>query len=446
MDLVLILMDFCICGIFLVIGVAIRAKIRFFQRYVIPAAVIGGVIGLILSRNVLGWVPTSEYFPQYANILIDVLFAGLFIGRRIPGFKFLAKTAGAQAAYAYFNAFGQIAVGLLVVSIFGALGVALHPIFGVELIVGYQGGPGVATAVAPMIEKLGWAAQESAAVGEACAIAGLILAVLVGVIIVNIGIARGLTAKGDQGKGRRIESPTILSEEQRRPLGMEIIGPDAASSITFNFGFMAMAVIGGKLIVMGIVALAPMLQFLPTFPFVLVAGIILQVFLQNTGLDRFVDRQTVESISFFALDILIVAALIAIKLDVIVFYAAPLITMIVLGLIFNLAQFYFLAPKILPGAWFEKGLCEYGQNTGAVPQALLLLKMADPRFETDAAEALALKMFLFSPIVTPMTMLMLPALVKKGPEMFIGIFAVAMILVLLLCRIFVWQSPGKTKA
>jgi len=109
-----------------------------------------------------------------------------------------------------------------------------------------------------------------------------------------------------------------------------------------------------------------------------VAGIIVQLFLQTTGFDQYVDRATVESFSFFALDILIVAALIAIKLDMIIVYAAPLLTMIVLGLVFNLAQFYFLAPRILPGAWFEKGLCEYGQNTGAVPQALLLLKMADP--------------------------------------------------------------------
>ncbi len=442
MDMVTVLFDFCICGVFLVIGVVIRSKVRVFQRYVIPAAVIGGIIGLIMGRNVLGWIPTSENFPQYANILIDVLFAGMFIGRRIPGIGFLAKTAGAQAAYAYFNAFGQMAVGLLVVTIFGALGMVLHPVFGIELIVAYQGGPGVATAVAPMVEKLGWAAQESAAVGETCAIAGLILAIVAGVIIVNMGIARGKTAKGDKVKSRDVESITFLPEEERRSIGSEIVGPDAGSNLGYNFGFMAMAVIGGKLIVMGLVALAPPLEFLPTFPFVLVAGIIVQLFLQISGGEKYVDRGTVETFSFFSLDLLIVTALIAIKIDVIVVYAAPLITMIVLGLLFNLAQFYFMARKVLPGAWFEKGLCEFGQNTGSVPQALLLLKMADPRFETDAAEALALKMFLFSPIVTPMIILILPALVKNGPNMFIGIFVVAMIVMLLLCRIFFWQKPA----
>jgi len=442
MDMVTVLLDFCLCGVFLIVGVLIRSRVRLLQRYVIPAAVVGGVVGLVLGRNVLGWIPTSENFPQYANILIDVLFAGLFIGRAIPGIGFLARTAGAQAGYAYFNAFGQLAIGLMVVALFAALGMNLHPIFGVQLFVGYQGGPGVATAIAPMIEKLGWAAHESAAVGEACAIAGLVLAILVGVIIVNIGIARKLTVKDGQAKAGAIESPTFLAAERRKSIGTEIVSPEAASSLAYNFGFMAMAIIGGKLIVMGIVTLAPPLEFLPTFPFVLVAGILVQVFLQRTGLEKFVDRATIESLSFLSLDLLIISALIAIKIKVILVYAAPMLVMLALGLLFNLAQFYFMAPRVLPGAWFEKGLGEFGQNTGSMPQALLLLKMADPRFETDAAEALALKMFLFSPIITPIAMLSLPMMVKSGPNLFIGIYLLAMVVVLLLCRLFFWRKPA----
>lgn len=445
MDMMRVVLDFSICGVFLVLGAVIRARVGFLQRYLIPASVIGGVVGLVFGRNVLGMIPTSPELTRYAAPLIDVLFAGLFIGRRIPGFGFLARTAGAQAAFAYFNAFGQIAVGLLVVVVFGALGTALHPVFGMELIVGFQGGPGVATAISPMIAKLGWASKESAAVGEACAIAGLLLSVLVGIVMVNIGIKRNFTVKKYHDEGARVESRTFLAEAQRGILGREITSPEAASSMAYNFGFMALAIIGGKLIVMGITAAAPMLKFLPTFPFVLVAGIILQVFLQQTKLEGYVDRTTIESISFFALDILIVAALISVNLKVIVLYAAPLSAMIVLGLLLNLLQVLWLAPRILPGAWFEKGMCEFGQNTGTVPQALLLLRMADPRLETDAAEALALKMFLFSPVVTPMTMLILPFIVKKGPGLFLGIYVAAMVLVLVLCRIFTWKHRPEVR-
>ncbi len=51
------------------------------------------------------------------------------------------------------------------------------------------------TAVAPMMSKMGWSVTEASAVGETCAVAGLVLSVLIGVIIVNIGTARNFTVK-----------------------------------------------------------------------------------------------------------------------------------------------------------------------------------------------------------------------------------------------------------
>lgn len=445
MDMAQVVIDISIIAIFLVIGSVLRAKIKFFQRFVIPSSVIGGLIGLILGGNVLGWLPTSELFPKYANALIDVLFAGLFIGRKIPRVGLLAKTAGAQAAFAYFNAFGQIAIGLAVVIVFGAIGVALHPTFATQLIIGYQGGPGVATAVAPMIGKLGWSAEEAAAVGETCAIAGLLLAILIGVILANIGIVRNLTVKKYHEKGQRVESQTFLNRDSRGIIGMEITSPESANSLAFNLGFMGMAILIGKLIVLGIVTAAPLLKFLPSFPFVLVGGIIVQALLQKFKWDEYVDRGSVESLSFLALDVLIVAALISINLAAVATFAAPLVVLITAGLLFNLWQVMWLGPRILPGAWFEKSLCEFGQNTGSVPQALILLRMTDPRLETDAAEALALKMFLFSPIVTPSTMIVMPLLVKKGPLFFLIIYGALMLLVLGLCRLFTWQKRPKIK-
>ncbi len=92
----------------------------------------------------------------------------------------------------------------------------LHPTFGIQLVAGLQGGIGIGTAVSPMMEKLGWVASEAAAVGETCAIAGLALSVIIGIIIVNIGVARNLTAKKFLVTGRKIESPTFIPPEKRR--------------------------------------------------------------------------------------------------------------------------------------------------------------------------------------------------------------------------------------
>ena len=440
MDLSSILVDLIVISLFFIIGAVLRAKVSLFQRFIIPASVIGGIIGLVLSDNVLGLIPISDFYPQVANVGIDVVFAGLFIGKVIPGFRELGRTAGAQTAFAYFNGFGQIAIGLAVVVLFGMLGSQLSPLFGLQLVVGFQGGVGVGTAVAPMVEKLGWSAAEAAAVGETCAVAGLVLSVLVGVVIVNIGSARNFTVKKFAKTDRKFRSITFFPPTERGRLGSEITSPEAGSSLVYNFGIMGLAILCGHLIHLGIITAAPLLKFLPKFPFVLIGGIVVQSILQRSRLSTYVDGATVDSIAGFALDVLIVASLMAIDLTVVATYALPLTVTVALGLLFNFWQVKWMGPRILPGAWFEKSVCEFGQSTGSTPQAMLLLRMMDPRLKSGAAEAFALKMFFFSPIMFPMTMILMPFIVKKGPIVFLGVYLALMLVILVICRLTCWQK------
>ena len=432
--------DISIIGMFLLLGTVARAKVPFLEKLVMPASVVGGLFGLLMGSNGLGWIPSSESMSTYATSLIDVVFGGLFLGRAIPSIRTMVKRAGAQAAYAYFNIVGQIAIGLLVVVLFGAAGVALHPMFAIQLAAGFQGGPGSATALAPTIEKLGWPATESAAVGETCAVSGLLLSILFGVILANLGIARGLTARRFGGEGGKVRSPTLVAEGKRKELGREVTTPEAASSLAFNFCFVALAILGGKLILLGLAQAAPPFKLLPSFPFVLVAGLLVQLLIQKTKLDRYVDRGTIEALSAFALDFLIVSSLMSIELKAVAVFALPLTVMMALGLAYNLWQATWLAPRILPGAWFEKALCEWGQSTGSTPQAMLLLRMVDPRLETDAAEAFALKMFLFTPVVFPLVVALMPAMVSDGPGFFLLACCLAMLVILGCCRALTWQK------
>lgn len=445
MELSAILVDLIVISLFLVLGTVLRAKISIFQRFIIPASVIGGIIGLIMGRNVLGIIPISDFYSQLANVGIDVVFAGLFIGRVIPGFRELGKTAGAQTAFAYFNGFGQIAIGLAVVILFGAIGTQLNPMFGLQLIVGFQGGVGVGTAVAPMVGKLGWSATKAAAIGETFGVIGLVLSVMIGVVIVNIGTARNFTVKKFQEGGHHVDSVTFLPDEERKSIGKEITSQEAGSSLVFNFGIMGLAILCGHLIHFGIVTAAPPLEFLPKFPFALIGGLIVQSIMQRSRLDSYIDKGTLDSISGFALDTLIIASLMAIDLSVVATYALPLTVMIIAGLVFNFWQVKWMGPRILPGAWFEKSVCEFGQSTGSTPQAMLLLRMMDPLLNTGAAEAFALKMFFFSPVMFPMTMILMPFIVSKGPALFLLIYVALMAFVLLICRLTCWQKREKVK-
>jgi ESS family glutamate:Na+ symporter len=440
-----IIIDFSLIGVFLLVGTILRSKISFFQRYVIPASVIGGILGLILGHNVLGWIPTSDFFVQYAAALVNVLFAGLFIGRRIPGIGAIFKTAGAQYGFAVFNGIGQMAIGMLVVIACGAIGYTLHSTFGLLLVAGFQGGPGIPTAVSPMFAKLGWSATEAAAVGETCAITGLIVSVFIGAILVNMGITRKFMVRKFSGKGKRIESPTFVAKDNRKSICRQITSPETLSNLAYNFGFMALAIIGGKFMKLGVISAVPLLKYIPMFPFVVVAGMIVQVFLQKTDLDSYVDRETVGEISSLSLDILIVASLMAVNLKVVAAYGVPLTAMIIIGLIFNLWWVMWLAPRILPGAWFEKSLCEFGQATGATPQALLLLRMVDPELKSGAAGPFALKLFLFVPTINMLPIVIAPIVAAKGALFFFVIFCAAMLTVLAILRVFTWHKRPEAR-
>jgi len=71
--------------------------------------------------------------------------------------------------------------------------------------------------------------------------------------------------------------------------------------------------------------------------------------------------------------------------------------------------------------------------------------MMDPRLNTGAAEAFALKMFFFSPVMFPMTMILMPFIVSKGPALFLLIYVALMAFVLLICRLTCWQKREKVK-
>jgi ESS family glutamate:Na+ symporter len=439
MDIAQVMLDVSIMGGFLLVGAVVRSRVRILQKFVIPASVIGGLLGLLFGPNGLGWIPMSDSLVQYAAALFSIVFAGIFIGRKIPGIGSILKNAGAQYGFAVVNGLGQMAIGMLVVVVFALIGLSLHSTFGLMLVAGFQGGPGIPTAVSPMFDKLGWNASEAAAVGETCAIAGLILSVVIGVILVNWGRAKGFTAK-DHGTSKGLaETPTFRPVTDRKPLGIHLTHSEALSTLGYCFAFIGAAIVIGKLMQVGVVAAVPLLKYIPVFPFVLVAGLVVQVFLQLTKLDSYVDHETTNELSSFALDYVIVAALMALDLKVVMSFGLPIIVMLLLGAVFNIWWAMWLAPRTLPGAWFEKSLCEFGQATGATPQALMLLKMVDPDLDSGAADPFALKLFLFIPTINLLPLMLAPVIAVKGAPLFLAIFCGAAVAVMIIMRIFSWR-------
>ena len=58
-----------------------------------------------------------------------------------------------------------------------------------------------------------------------------------------------------------------------------------------------------------------------------------------------------------------------------------------------------IAPRIIPTAWFERGIGDFGQSTGVTVTGLLLMRVADPSNESGALESFGYKQLLFEPVL-----------------------------------------------
>ena len=72
-----IVVDLGIISALMLLGKLIRVKVKGIQRFLIPPAVLAGIMGLVLGPEVLGWLPLSGSLGTYAGILIAFVFAAL---------------------------------------------------------------------------------------------------------------------------------------------------------------------------------------------------------------------------------------------------------------------------------------------------------------------------------------------------------------------------------
>ena len=111
------------------VGHLLRMKVRLLQKLYLPTSVIAGLLGLIViqvaTRDGGGdWLaPWTAGWSKMPGFLINLVFACLFLGVTLPGFRALMRIAGPQLAYGQVVAWGQYVVGIGVVLLVGAAAV-----------------------------------------------------------------------------------------------------------------------------------------------------------------------------------------------------------------------------------------------------------------------------------------------------------------------------------
>src|SRR4030042_601259 len=103
--------------------------------------------------------------------------------------------------------------------------------------------------------------------------------------------------------------------------------------------------------------------------------------------------------SIMALAVLIISTSATIKLDVFVANFWPFSVIMAVGIAWMVFCAVFLAPRIFQRYWFERGITEFGMQTGGTAIGLMLLRVVDPLYKTDTAKAFGFKQMIYEPFL-----------------------------------------------
>ncbi|MFC1676331.1 sodium/glutamate symporter [Planctomycetota bacterium] len=416
------MLSFVMLCVLLGVGHLLRCRVRVFQKLYLPSCVIGGVVGLVVIQGfsllqgrseLMGAIHTaisdvSAPWGKIPGLLINIVFACLFLGVKLPRVSSLVKRAGPQLAYGQVVAWGQYVVGLgLWVVLLGRLYPELPSMFAGILPVGFEGGHGTAAAMGPVFADRGWAAGQDFAL--AAATGGILSAIIIGMVLINWAVRKGYVQRACKVNGATEDDSIGVIPVDRRPsAGKLTVSSDAIESFTLHIVVVGIAIGLGILIKQGLgmvetfspwLSKHKLLGGFPLFPLCMIGGLIVQFFEQRFDRHQLIDLGLMRRIQNSSLDFLVVAAIAMIRLEVVAAAIVPLLILIAAGILWNVFCVGVLARRMLPDAWFERSIAELGQSMGVTATGLLLLRVVDPDYETPAADAFACKQIVHEPFM-----------------------------------------------
>lgn len=159
----------------------------------------------------------------------------------------------------------------------------------------------------------------------------------------------------------------------------------------------------------------------------------------------YVNNFLLSRIAGFAFDVMIVAGIGAIQLDVIKDYLAVLLVMALFGVIGTWLYIRLVSKKLFPAYRHEEFLVMFGMLTGTASTGVILLREIDPMFETPASDNVVYQTF--PAILLGFPMMLLAAFCPKSDmATFIGVgilFAYFVILNVVLFRSVIFKKKNK---
>jgi ESS family glutamate:Na+ symporter len=389
----------------LLIGIGLRAKIPFFQRFLVPGCLLAGLLGLILTN--MGWIPfdfsrMETFAYHFFNIsFISVGLTGNNPRQREPdkpkglmkGSLWMALTQGVVFPL-------QAVVGGLFVMALGAVGMDLFPTFGFLAPLGFEEGPGQALSIGKAWEAFGF--ENAATVGLSFAAIGFFFAFFVGVPLVNWGVRKGLSVRGKEPLPPGMPAGIVPPGHEKERAGQLTLHSGNADNLAFQAALVGLVLLGTYAFVslLGRVVPLDVAKMLWGFFFIFGLGfaLLLRGGMAKVGVARLMDPGIQRRITGWAVDFLIVSTVAAIQLPVVWQYIIPIVAISLTAGFMTLGVVLYLG-KRTTAYNLERSVAIYGTVTGNISSGLLLLRIADPEFSTPVVIEMALMNVVSIPII-----------------------------------------------
>ena len=452
--------DFEVWGIFNLVAVllisllaanSLKKLIPALKRSLIPSSVLGGIL-LLIASVIYESVTSSNLFntPFFggngAGVLEILTYHGLALGFIATTLKPSNGKFGKQRSREIFDTgvttvssyLLQGILGLAITLIAAAIVKGLFSAAGILLPFGYGQGTGQALNYGNIYEQEhGFVGGRS--FGLTIAALGFLSASIGGVIHLNLLRKKGLDYNWNHDEA----AETLNLQDIQGPDEIPMNG--SIDKLTMQLVFICLAYLMAYGMMAGLGKLVGSLKSI-LFGFNFLLGVIAATIIKGVNnllmKKGIVKRQHISAflmtrLSGFFFDVMIVAGIAAIRINVLKGYWPVIIILGLVGAFSTYFYSHFVAKTLFPDYVEEQFMVTYGMLTGTASTGIILLRELDPDFKTPAPENLVYQNF--PAMVFGFPMMLLAAIAPDQPVLVLVImvgFFIAMNLILFRSRIF----------
>jgi ESS family glutamate:Na+ symporter len=386
-----IIVYFLLIGVLLFVGKILKKNVPFLNRIVLPTALLGGIIGLLLSSVFIPWSYTID-----VDVMTAIVYHALALGFISLSLK-RTKTDNKKKLWS---------TGMVITSTYalqGFIGILMVLLFysdkfvgaGMLLPLGFGQGPGLATSFGRMwTEMLG---GYGVALGASYAFLGFVFGGTVGVLAINVlarkkGIEKTKRYWDDSVQKTSIEIDSVKEISVLDGLTVQVV----VIFLIYGLVWLTLFVLESVLLSLGNIG-QTIFNLLSGFNFILGIAyaliykqIIKKIESKGKNLNFMTNDYILSNISSLCFNFMITGAVLTITIDFLTEFGWLLILISAIGGVATLFYIRYITKKVYTQYQDEYFVGLFGMLTGVASTGIALLKGLDRNLESPVAEEMVL--------------------------------------------------------